>query len=459
MRVARFEISGRKQEPDCTQGQNAQTEGENNVRIQELKRAALSAAAGAALASALACEPAQATEGYFQPGYSAIQKSLAGTGVANPEDAMTLAVNPAGLASIGQEAQIGFSLFAPSREYTVTGGPGFVAPGTVKSGWDNFLIPGMAYSQPIDADSSWGIAMYGNGGMNTDYPASTPNPACGPFSGVYCGGKAGVNLNQLFVSAGYAWKSGDLSLGIAPIFALQMFSANGLGAFTAISASPANLTDNGIAYSYGGGVRAGAIWSVTPTLRLAVAGSTPMWMSDFSKYKGLFADGGAFDIPASFTAGVAWDASPDWTLMADYKHIFYSSIPSVGRSTMFTGIPFGAKGGPGFGWSDVDVFSFGAEWRAASDWTLRAGYAHNTNPVGPEDVTLNILAPGIVTDHISAGLSHKFDGNSSIDIAAMYVPTNSVSGIEVTPAGPNPGRSIQLSMHQWDFTVGYRYDF
>ncbi len=424
-----------------------------------VRKTAVTTAAAGVVAAACFGGSAQATEGYFQPGYSAIQKSLAGTGVANPEDAMTLAVNPAGLASVGQEAQIGFSLFSPSRQYTVSGGPGFVAPGTVKSGWGSFLIPGMAYSQPIDADSSWGIAMYGNGGMNTDYPASTPNPACGGGSGVYCGGKAGVNLNQLFVSVGYAWKSGNLSLGVAPIFALQMFSANGLGAFAAISASPANLTDNGISYSYGGGVRAGAMWSATPTLRLAISGSTPMWMSKFDKYKGLFADGGSFDIPGSFTAGLAWDASPDWTLMADYKHIFYSSVNSVGNSTVFTGVPFGANGGPGFGWSDVDVISLGAEWRATPGWTLRAGYAHNTNPVGPNDVTLNILAPGVVTDHISAGFSGRVDDHSIIDVAAMYVPTNTVSGIEVTPFGPNPGRTIQLSMHQWDFTVGYRYDF
>jgi long-chain fatty acid transport protein len=124
--------------------------------------------------------PANATEGYFQPGYSANQKATAGTGVANPDDAMTIAVNPAGLTSVGREVEVGVSLFSPYRRYTVTGGPGFVAPGTVKSGWNHFAIPNFAYSQPIDAHSSWGIAIYANGGMNTNYAGATPNPACGP---------------------------------------------------------------------------------------------------------------------------------------------------------------------------------------------------------------------------------------------------------------------------------------
>ena len=415
----------------------------------------------AALAAMVACTlmatPALATEGYFQPGYSAIQKSLAGSGVANPEDAMALAVNPAGLTEVGQQLEVGLSLFSPSRQYTATG-PGFVAPGTVKSGWDNFLIPGLAYSQPIDAQSAWGVAMFANGGMNTNYAAGITNPACGGGGGVFCAGKAGVNLSQMFISAGYAWKSDNWSIGIAPIFALQMFNANGLGAFSAYSSSPTKLTNNGISYSTGGGVRAGVLVSLSPTARLGIAASTPMWMSKFGKYKGLFAGRGGFDVPANVTAGLAWDADPDWTVMADYKHIFYASVDLVGDSSRIQ-LPFGANNGPGFGWHDVDVISIGAEWRATPDWTLRAGYAHNNNPIGSKDVTLNILAPGVVTDHITAGLSRKVDQNSSLDLSVLYAPKASVSGIEVSPLGPNPGRTIELSMHQWDFTLGYRYQF
>ena len=37
--------------------------------------------------------------------------------------------------------------------------------------------------------------------------------------------------------------------------------------------------------------------------------------------------------------------------------------------------------------------------------------------------------------------------------------THSVSGIEVTPAGPTPGSNIDISMQQFQFTVGYTYQF
>ena len=428
------------------------------MRPRTMWKAALAIGASS-IGLGLVGSTASATEGYFQPGYSAVQKSLSGTGVANPEDAMTLAINPAGLTSVGQEFEAGISYFSPYRQYTVTGGPGFVAPGTVKSGQEHFGIPGLAYSHPIDADSSWGVAIYANGGMNTSYPGSTPNPACGPFSGVYCGFKTGVNMNQLFVSVGYARKHGDWSFGVAPIFAIQQFSAKGLGAFAPISASPANLTNNESDYTYGAGVRAGAIWTVSPTVRVGISAATPIWMTKIKKYKGLFVDGGSFDIPWNVSAGVAWDATPDVTLMADYKRIFYSSVPSVGRSTLFTGAPLGSANGPGFGWKDVNVVSLGGEWRASPQWTVRAGYAHNDNPIGSADVTLNILAPGVITDHFSGGVSYKLTDRDTIDLTGLYAPKHSVSGIEVTPFGPNPGRTITLSMHQYDVTVGYRRRF
>lgn len=430
----------------------------------ELRTAALASAVTAIVAGGFLAVPAQATEGYFMPGYSAPQKAMAGTGVANPEGAMTLALNPAGIASVGEQLELGISLFSPHRKYTATG-PGFVAPGgmssgTVESRNNYFLVPGVAYSRPIDDNSSWGIAMYANGGMNTDYAAEA-NASCPPgYSGVFCGGKAGVNLNQMFVSAGYAYKSGNLSLGVAPTLVLQMFKADGLGLFGMynLSTDAANLSNRGTSYSYGGGIRAGAIWTAAPGLRLGVSGSSPMWMSKFSKYKGLFAGGGKFDIPANVTVGLAWDATPDVTLALDYKRIFYTGVDAVANS-MTNQALFGSDNGPGFGWTDVDVISAGLAWKLSPDFTLRAGYAHNNNPVGTGEVTINILAPGIVTDHFSAGLSNRISEHSIIDFAAVYVPTHSVSGIEITPFGANPNRIIKLSMYELDFTIGYRYQF
>ena len=115
-------------------------------------------------------------------------------------DATSQIVNPAGLAVLLNQVNLGASFFSPRRAMTGSGNPGFVPIGTVDSDSEYFVIPEFALNYRIDDASALGVAVYGNGGMNTDYGAVACNPMiCGPSgSGVFCGGKAGVDLTQVF---------------------------------------------------------------------------------------------------------------------------------------------------------------------------------------------------------------------------------------------------------------------
>ncbi len=410
----------------------------------------------------LAGSAAQATEGYFQYGYGARQSGLAGAGVADSRDAMALSLNPAGLVDVNRQLQIGMAVFLPYRSYNATG-TGFVAPGSYDSGDNIFPVPNLAYSSPIDADSAWGLAVFGNGGMNTNWPNMTNTSAgCGGGVGVFCdGSKLHVDLMQAFVALGYAHRFGAFSFGVSPVAAIQRIRVQGLGAFAGVSSDASNLTSGDYSYSYGGGARLGVQWKVMPNVRLGFSGQTPIWMTKFHKYSGLFAEGGSFDIPANLTAGVAWDVMPDFTVMFDYKHIFYGAVASIANPMSSPGL-LGQSNGPGFGWHDIDIFKIGAEWRATPQWTFRAGYAHNTNPITAPDVTFNILAPGVVTDHFTGGVAYKPTPNSTFEFAAAYAPSHTVSGPEKTGAPPfteTAGSNIELEMHQYQFTLGYTYEF
>jgi len=416
------------------------------------------APAGAVTAIAVAfgmAAPAAATEGYFALGFGPTQRGVAGAGVANPTDAMSATLNPAAAAHVGRQFQLGIEVFSPRRGFTATG-TGFVPPGETRSDENFFFVPNLSYNMPLDNGAALNLSVYGNGGMNTTYP-DVANPNCGPFSGVFCGGKAGVDLSQLFISATYAKKIGNFSFGIAPTIVAQRFAAEGLLPFGFLSVDPTALSNNGFDWSFGYGLRAGMQVAVSDTLRFGVSGQTKMLMSEFDKYAGLFADGGDFDIPASVTLGVAWDARPDLTLMFDAKRIFYSGVDAVANP--FGAGPLGAAGGTGFGWDDVDVFKVGAEWRQNDRMTWRAGYGYASNPIGANDVTLNILAPGIVQHHITAGGSLRLNDRDALDFAVIYVPESTVSGPEVTPGGPTPGSNIQLEMNQFAISVGWTREF
>jgi long-chain fatty acid transport protein len=64
-------------------------------------------------------------------------------------------------------------------------------------------------------------------------------------------------------------------------------------------------------------VRGGIEVALRPNVRVGVAGNSRIYIEEFDKYKGLFAEQGDFDIPASIQAGIAVDLRNDVTVMFD----------------------------------------------------------------------------------------------------------------------------------------------
>ncbi|MEE9272699.1 MAG: outer membrane protein transport protein [Robiginitomaculum sp.] len=403
-----------------------------------------------------------ATEGYFTHGAGARNKAMGGAGVADGRDATALIVNPAGMVGNGTELDVSISLFKPTRQFTGTGGPGFTTNNVNKSSENLFGIPNIAYVKAIDDTSSWGVSIAANGGMNTNY-RDVSNPACvsPPLpapNGVFCGGTTGINLVQALVSVGYAKQMGNFKIGIAPIFGFQQFEATGLFAFGKVSSNPDALSNNGSDTSTGFGGKIGIEFSPIDRIRIGGTYQSKISMSEFDKYAGLFADAGDFDIPSNYQVGISADIMHNLTVSADYKHIKYSDTPAVSNSSRVQ-LPFGAPGAAGFGWDDIDIYKIGVEYLANDKWTLRAGYAHNDQPVSGDDITLNILAPGVVTDHFTGGGAIKINDRNTLEFGIMYAPNEAVSGIEVTSQGPNPTHIITAEMKQFEVTVGWKLKF
>lgn len=405
----------------------------------------------AALVVALAGSTAQATEGYFSHGYGAVSKSLAGAGVATGFDAMAQATNPAALTLVDPQFTLDFSLFSPHREATLSGTA--FTNGTHSSDNEYFLIPSLAGAYEIDAVSSWGWAIYGNGGMNTTYPPQ------GPFNSL---GQTGVDLAQLFFQGTYSRDvGGGVSLGIAPIVAAQRFKAYGIDPFdqTPPSSQPGFVTNRGYEWSYGIGGRFGLQWEIVPAVRIGASYQLRTYMSEFDKYRGLFAEQGDFDIPPALQAGFAWETAPGLTLVADWKRIWYSDIKAVGNpisNLTVGGQLLGTDDGAGFGWEDVDAFKFGVQWQTTPTIALRAGFGFNDNPIPPSEVLFNVLAPGVQEQHYTAGLTWQASPTSAFNFAAMYSPSNSVSGSAPASFG---GGTVELEMYQWELTAGWTWTF
>lgn len=114
-------------------------------------------------------DPAAASSGYFSPGYGPISRQMVGATTALTGDAFTGSSNPAKLLAAGNRTEIGVEFFTVYREIERTGS--LIPSYNFKTKSENwlFLIPEGAISRPINDRLAWGITVYGNGGLNTEF--------------------------------------------------------------------------------------------------------------------------------------------------------------------------------------------------------------------------------------------------------------------------------------------------
>ena len=382
----------------------------------------------------------------------------------------------------------------PSNFSPVLGYPGCPQPGvqvcqipfshntgTVNSERNWFIIPSFGFSAKINDQMMWGLSLYGNGGMNTTYESGsarvldpTTLPTGGTIvdaPGVFGAGNAGVDLSQLFINTTIAYQASEmLDLGASLIAAVQSFEATGLAPFANNTLNPSKLTNNGHDTVTGFGFKLGANFNVTKDFTIGVSYQTKIDMAEFDDYAGLFAENGDFDIPSTYTVGIAWNTSDTSTLLIDYQAINYTDVAAISNSitplltscfdslnnTFFSGGQtqqlasgpgcLGGSDGAGFGWNDMKVIKIGYEWEMGGD-TYRVGYSTTDQPID-SSINLNILAPGVVEDHFTAGYTTKIN-DKEWTFFLMYAPEVEISGISAF----DPGQTISTKMNQLEIGV------
>ena len=176
-------------------------------------------------------------------------------------------------------------------------------------------------------------------------------------------------------------------------------------------------------------------------------------------------------MPESFGIGAAFRPIPSVVIGLDYKRINYNDVPSIGNASNLllnctagsAANCLGGSAGAGFGWQNVNVWKIGIDYQWSQALTLRAGYGHSDNPIRSQDVTPNILAPGVVQDHLTLGLTYAFGKQHEITAAYMHAFENSVSGQSLfvpLSGGLLPaGTTETIKMYQNSFGLAYSYKF
>jgi long-chain fatty acid transport protein len=256
------------------------------------------------------------------------------------------------------------------------------------------------------------------------------------------------------------------TVGVSVNLAYQRFEAKGLQnfdnpgfPFPDSTSSKGNVTNRGHDNSYGAGLHFGWIGKVNDAISIGATYQTKTYMTKFDKYKGLFAEQGDFDVPEQYGVGIAVKANDKLTIAADIQRINYGDVDSVGNSinNLFAGNLLGTNNGAGFAWRDVTAFKLGASYVWDENLTLRAGYNHSSQPIRKSEALFNMLAPGVVQDHLTLGATWTLPNKSELSFAYMHAFEKKVNG--ANSIHPNfGGGDANLKMYEDSLGIAYGWN-
>lgn len=417
---------------------------------------------GAAVVLMALTPPAAAQPGVYLPGAGAVHGGMAGVSTATPVDALgALYWNPAAIGRLGRnEASIGGAFVYPDL-YVSSSRPrldGTVHSGRTRSDSGFPLVPSIGVVSKLDDESrvTYGFGLLALGGGGVNYPGDPNNPvlsSTGPFGQLVLGPTfANMQLLQLTPTVSYQ-VTDRLVVGLGPTVDIALVSFN--PAYFAppdrIPGQPNTFPTATNARPYwGGGVRAGLVYSVTDTLDVGFGYTSPQWLETWrfnardnvGNPRPLYLQA---RLPAIFSWGVAWRGVDRLTLGVDLRYFDYKGTALFG-----TDIRDG-----GLGWDSAFAVAVGGDYRLTDRVAVRAGYQYNTNPLENTRALFNIQAPAIIQHTVSVGTTVGLTDALSASVGYAYGFENSISG---TPAQvPGAAVGLEASSHSLLFNLQIKF--
>lgn len=416
-----------------------------------------------ALSTLIAPMGAHATNGMFLIGYGAKSVGMGGTAIANPQDSLAGAVNPATISWVDvntMRGDVGAEFFKPAAYACL--GVGTATDVCQESQADTFLIPNMAMAMKFNRKLTFGFSAVGAGGGGSRYNRNLYNAQ----KGSDVRETLGVNLMVMQMNPTAAYRiNKQNSVGISPILSVATFRAFGLKEFSTFTADGRPLESQGNDWAYGGGLRLGWMGSfMDDKLKLGASGSSRVYMSKFGKYSNLFAEQGDMDTPPVVGIGASYKVTDNTTVALDISHTFYTEIASIANEgPNYPGDPtgpfpvnqatnaLGADEGLGFGWEDQTVYKLGVAYQYDPKWTFRAGWNYGKSPVPEEtEILFNIVAPAVTQHHLTLGASYQL--SSMLEMSFAYMRAFGFS--QYGPAYIGSAGRIGMSQHAFGINLG-----
>jgi len=117
----------------------------------------------------------------------------------------------------------------------------------------------------------------------------------------------------------------------------------------------------------------------------------------------------------------------------------------------------GNSGGAGFGWDDQTVYKIGVSYEYSKNLTLRAGWNHGDVPFKGTETAFNILAPAVVTDHVTLGGTWTLANKAEVTVAYMHAFEGEVTSGGVAAAGSNTINVLRMYQNSLGVSYGMKF--
>jgi len=354
-----------------------------------------------------------------------------------------------------------------------------------QSGGDAYYMPAVGYIKN-DGDKSYGVAMFAQGGMGTEYAGNT---FMGAGTGLPTRSELGVGrliapltmkVNDKLTVGGsldFVWAMMDIKMAASQAQVSQMTGISTTQLAAAYDAYGFLMSNTDIAYlnfsdssDYTGKAKGtgfagklGFTYKATPTLTLGGAYQSKTSLSDmetsstgasFGIYNGTTLEMAMpgkitiknFQWPETYGLGLAWQANDKTLVALDVKRIGWKDVMQSFKMN-FSNAQISMDMTMPQNWADQTVYSLGVAHKATDAVTVRVGANLSGNPV--PDMYMNPLFPAIEKNHYTAGLGYAIDKASEVNFSMQHAP-------KVTQVGGG-GATVDHSQTSWQLMYSKRF--
>lgn len=365
---------------------------------------------------------------------SGLGRAFSGEG-AVADNASVLARNPAAM-TLFDTAQFSgaVSVVDPEVDITQNNVPGSGGQSqTSKDVAPLQIVPGAYYISPINEQWAWGIGMFSNYGVATDYPDD-----------IYAGDLAGdTSLMSVNLNPNVAYRIDDqfsIGAGVNLVYAEAELNRHhgAIGEFANESYSKKLISMTGETFAFGWNV--GGLYELNENNRFSIAYRSEVDLDfddgDFKDYTGGIVQGSAtattgrlkITLPSIIEISAFHQLTEQWAIHYGWQQTGWSSFKELKATSP------DCKDGVCFKktehYEDNNRYSLGATYQLNQEWTLRAGLAYDEQA---GQATLSI--PDSDRYWYSTGLTYQYSPDLSIDAGFALVQSKDGDFTETNELG------------------------